>query len=186
MAQAQRTQAGAGASYRVRSVLVVAQMSLTLVLLVGAGLLARSFLRLSRIDPGYRTERALVLDISASVPDGPAGERERVRLYDDITARLSALPGVATVGGINAFPLTGGNTSNGTFIIMSRPDEQLDFAKLPTMMKDPSRSGDAEYRVAGPGYFKAMNIPVVRGRTFEDRDSPDAPPVAVKAPTCHT
>ena len=63
MAQAQRTQAGAGASYRVRGALVVAQMALTLVLLVGAGLLGRSFLRLARIDPGYRTEHALVLDI---------------------------------------------------------------------------------------------------------------------------
>jgi len=179
MAQAQRTQAGAGASYRVRGALVVAQVSLTLVLLVGAGLLARSFLRLAQVDPGYRTERGLILDISASVPDGPAGRRERVRLYDEITARLAALPGVSAVGGVNAFPLTGGNHANGTFIIMGRPDEQLDRAQLPALMKDPSRSGDAEFRVAGPGYFKAMNIPVIRGRVFEDRDRPDAPHVGV-------
>ena len=92
---------------------------------------------------------------------------------------LSALPGVSAVGGVNAFPLTGGNRSNGTFLIMSRPDEQLDMSQLPTLMKDPTRSGDAEFRVAGPGYFKAMNIPVVRGRVFEDRDGPDAPHVAV-------
>ena len=179
MAQAQRTQAGAGASYRVRGALVVAQMALTLVLLVGAGLLARSFLRLARIDPGYRTDRALVLDISASVPEGPDGERERVRLYDEIIARLSALPGVTSVGGVNAFPLTGGNRSNGTFLIMSRPDEQLDMSQLPKLMQDPTRSGDAEYRVASPGYFRAMNIPVIRGRVFEDRDAPDAPHVGV-------
>ena len=179
MAQAQRTQAGAGASYRVRGALVVAQVSLTLVLLVGAGLLARSFLRLAQVDPGYRTERALVLDISASVPEGPVGQRERVRLYDEITARISALPGVAAVGGVNAFPLTGGNLANGTFIVMSRPDEQLDLSQLPSLMKDASRTGDAEFRVAGPGYFKAMQIPVIRGRTFEDRDGPDAPHVGV-------
>ena len=179
MAQSQRTQAGAGASYRVRGALVVAQVSLTLVLLVGAGLLARSFLRLAQVDPGYRTERALVLDLSASVPDGPAGQRERVRLYDEIIARLTALPGVSAVGGVNAFPLTGGNHANGTFIIMGRPDEQLDMAQLPALMKDPSRSGDAEFRVAAPGYFKAMNIPVLRGRVFEDRDGPDAPHVGV-------
>src|SRR6476646_7553870 len=162
MAQAQRTQAGAGASYRVRGVLVIAQVALTLVLLVGAGLLARSFLRLARIDPGYRTERALVLDISASVPDGPSGMRDRVRLYDEITARLAALPGVSVVGGVNAFPLTGGNHANGTFIIMTRPDEQLEMSRLSALMSDPARSGDAEFRVAGPGYFKAMNIPVLR------------------------
>jgi predicted permease len=179
MAQAQRTQAGAGASYRVRGVLVIAQVALTLVLLVGAGLLARSFLRLAQIDPGYRTERALVLDISASVPAGPSGMHDRVRLYDEITARLQALPGVSAVGGVNAFPLTGGNHANGTYIVMSRPDEQLDRSRLPAIMADPSRSGDAEFRVAGPGYFKAMNIPVIRGRVFDDRDGPDAPHVGV-------
>jgi putative ABC transport system permease protein len=179
MAQAQRTQAGAGASYRVRGALVIAQMALTLVLLVGAGLLARSFLRLAQIDPGYRTERALVLDISPSVPEGPEGQRERVRVYDEIIARLSALPGVATVGGVNAFPLSGGNRSNGTFIIMSRPDEQLDMSQLPKLVQDPARSGEAEFRVASPGYFTAMNIPVVQGRVFEDRDTPDAPHVGV-------
>jgi predicted permease len=180
MAQAQRTQAGAGASYRVRGALVVAQVSLTLVLLVGAGLLARSFLRLAQVDPGYRTERALILDISPSVPDGPAGQRERVRLYDEIMARLATLPGVSAVGGVSAFPLSaGGNHANGTFIVMSRPDEQLDMAQLPALMKDPSRIGDAEFRVAGPGYFKAMNIPVIRGRVLEDRDGPDAPHVGV-------
>ena len=179
MAQAQRTQAGAGASYRVRGALVVAQMALTLVLLVGAGLLVRSFLRLTQIDPGYRTDRALVLDISAATGDDAAGMQQRVRLYDDVATRLAALPGVMTVGGINAFPLTGGNRSNGTFLVMSRIDEQLDMAQLPRLVQDPARSGDAEYRVAGPGYFKAMNIPVVSGRGFEDRDSPDASPVAV-------
>jgi predicted permease len=179
MAQSQRTQAGAGASYRVRGALVVAQMALTLVLLVGAGLLGRSFLRLARIDPGYRTERALVLDISPSVPDGPVGMQERVRLYDDLIGQLSTLPGVAAVGGVNAFPLTGGNRTNGTFLILSRPDEPLDMSKLPQLVKDPTRSGDAEFRVAGPGYFKAMNIPIVRGRVFEDRDGPDNPHVAV-------
>jgi predicted permease len=179
MAQAQRTQAGAGASYRVRGALVVAQMALTLVLLVGAGLLGRSFLQLARIDPGYRTERALVLDISASVPDGAAGMQERVRLYDDLIGQISALPGVAGVGGVNAFPLSGGNRANGTFLILSRPDEPLDMSKLPQLVKDPTRSGDAEFRVASPGYFKAMSIPVLRGRAFEDRDGPDNPHVAV-------
>jgi putative ABC transport system permease protein len=179
MAQAQRTQAGAGASYRVRGALVIAQIALTLVLLVGAGLLGRSFLQLARIDPGYRTERALVLDISASVPEGPVGQQQRVRLYDDLASRLSALPGVAAVGGVNAFPLTGGNRSNGSFLIMSRPDEPIDMSKIPELMKDPSRSGEAEFRVASPGYFHAMNIPVIRGRVFEDRDAPDAPHVAV-------
>jgi putative ABC transport system permease protein len=175
MAQAQRTQAGAGASYRVRGVLVVAQVALTLVLLVGAGLLARSFLQLSRIDPGYRTERALVVDITASVPNSPEGQRERVRLYDEILSRLRALPGVTAAGGVNAFPLTAGNTSNGTFLIMSRIDESLDMSQIPKLMQDPTRTGEAEFRIASTDYFRAMNIPIVRGRSFEDRDAPGTP-----------
>ena len=179
MAQAQRTQAGAGASYRVRSALVIAQMALTLVLLVGAGLLGRSFVRLAQIDPGYRTERALVLDMSASVPEGSVGERERVRLYDEVITRLAALPGVTSVGGINAFPLSGGNRSSGTFLVMSRIDEQFELSQIPKLMQDRTRTGDAEFRVASAGYFRAMNIPVVRGRVFEDRDGPDAPHVGV-------
>jgi len=179
MAQAQRTQAGAGASYRVRSSLVIAQMALTLVLLVGAGLLGRSFLRLARIDPGYRTERALVLDLAVPVSDDDAGLRDRVRIYDDILARLAALPGVTTVGGVNAFPLSGGNRSSGTFIVMNRVDEQLDLTQLPRLVQDRARTGDAEFRIATGAYFRAMNIPVIRGRLFEDRDAPDAPHVAV-------
>jgi len=179
MAQAQRTQAGAGASYRIRGALVVAQMALTLVLLVGAGLLARSFLQLSRIDPGYRTRQALVLDIVPSFPEGPAGLQERVRLYDELLARLRAMPGVASVGGVSAFPLSGGNRGNGTFIVMSRPDEQIEMSQLARLMRDPARTGEADYRVASADYFRAMNIPLVRGRMFGDRDAPDAPHVAL-------
>jgi putative ABC transport system permease protein len=179
MAQAQRTQAGAGASYRVRSALVVAQVSLTLILLVGAGLLGRSFLRLSQIDPGYRTERALVLDLAPSVPEGEAGRRERVRLYDELSTRLAALPGVASVGGVSAFPLAAANRGNGTFLVMTRIDEQLDMAQLGKLMQDRTRTGSAEFRLASVGYFRAMNIPVIRGRVFEDRDGPDAPHIGV-------
>jgi predicted permease len=178
MSQAQRTQAGAGASYRVRSSLVIAQMALTLVLLVGAGLLGRSFLQLSKIDPGYRTERALVLDLSISAASDES-LRERVRAYDEILLRLAALPGVTSVGAVNTFPLAGGFRTNGTFIVMNRLDEQLDLAQLPKLVQDRTRTGDAVFRIASASYFRAMNIPVLRGRVFEDRDGPDAPHVAV-------
>jgi predicted permease len=62
---------------------------------------------------------------------------------------------------------------------MSRPDEPLEMSRLAQLMRDPTRSGEAEYRVASAEYFRAMNIPLVRGRMFEDRDAPDAPHVAV-------
>ena len=178
MAQAQRTQAGAGASSRVRSSLVVAQMALTLVLLIGAGLLGRSFLQLSKLDPGYRTERALVLDFSVSAID-ESSLRQRVRVYDEVLNRIGALPGVSAVGAVNTFPLAGGFRTNGTFLVMNRPDEKIEIEQMPKLMQDRTRTGDAEYRIASVGYFRAMNIPVISGRVFEDRDGPGAPHVGV-------
>ena len=182
LSQSQRTQSGAGASERVRRILVVAQVALTLVLLVGAGLLARSFIRLLRVNPGFRTERAVVLDVSAP-GDGPAGIRERVHLYDALIDRLRAIPGVTAVGGVNAMPLTSDATSNGTFLVMSGPDERIEPRDYEKLARDPVRAGQAEFRVASSGFFQAMGIPLVAGRLFDDRDAPDAPHVAVISAT---
>ncbi|HVE78593.1 MAG TPA: ADOP family duplicated permease, partial [Gemmatimonadaceae bacterium] len=186
MAQSQRTQAGAGSSYRVRGALVVSQIALTLVLLVGVGLLGRSFLRLLDVRPGYRTERAVVLDLSLPSPSGSDAAAEAARLgrfYDDLVGRLRAIPGVAEVGGVDAFPLTGRNPGNGTFLVMSSPDESVRMEDLTPLFRDSSRTGQADFRVASGGYFRAMGIPLVRGRLFDDRDAPDAPHAALISQT---
>ena len=186
LAEGQRSQSDGVSSQRLRSSLVVMQMAMTLVLLVGAGLLARSFLRLLAIDPGYRTEGALVLDVALPWPDDDAAARRRVALFDEIRARLRTVPGVDQVGGINALPLVHGQYSSGTFLIMTRPDEFGDARDIreviplfQSLTRDPTRTGEASYRVASPGYFEAMAIPLVRGRLFEERDGIDAPHVAV-------
>ena len=119
-----------------------------------------------------------MLDFSVSAND-ESSLRDRVRVYDAVLARIGALPGVATVGAVNTFPLAGGFRTNGTFIVLNRPDEKLDMQQLSKLVQDRSRTGDAEYRVASVGYFRAMNIPVISGRVFEDRDGPDAPHVGV-------
>ena len=181
LAQSQRTSTGAG-SHRVRSGLVVAQVAATLVLLVGAGLLGRSFLRLVTVDPGYRTEDAVVLDISTPTARTPEEYAQRVRLYDDLLARLRSIPGVTQVGGINALPLRGGSGS-GTFLVLAHPDEQIDFSNMEALMQDDSRTGYAQFRIASEGYFEAMDIPLVRGRLFDERDAPDAQHVAVISET---
>ena len=177
LASAQRTHAGGG--YGMRSTLVVAQMALTVVLLVGAGLLGRSFVRVLRVDPGYRTDRIVVMDVSLPFAADSAAERREVALYDDVLSRVSVIPGVTRTGGANVFPLAGGSVSDGTYIIMHRIDEPLDFSRFQELFKDPSRSGHAEYRIASAGYFQALNIPLVRGRLFDDRDGPTAPHVAL-------
>ena len=173
-----------------RNLLVVAQMALTLMLLVGAGLLGRSFYRLLQIDPGFRTESAVAMELS--VPSPPADEsrykklmesydrlmkrgeapaedttfnadEERQRLFQQqVLERLSNTPGVIAAGTINYLPLAGGGP-DGNFLVNNNP----------------ARQGHAEYRLASAGYFAAMGIPLLRGRTFDATDQVNAPNAAV-------
>ena len=178
LAQSQRTQAGAGASHRIRSGLVVAQVALTLVLLVGAGLLARSFVRLLSVDPGFRADNAVVMDVDVPVSDSSSRQR-MIQFYDELMTRFAGIQGVRRVGGANFFPLAGGGTGNGAFLVMNTPTEKLDFDLLPQLLKDKTRSGSGEFRVASPGFFEALHVPLVAGRLFDGRDGPTAMPTAV-------
>lgn len=161
-------------SERVRRVLVVAQVAMAVVLLVGAGLFAHSFMRLLAVNPGFSVGRQVVVDVSHS-----GQQSERSALYDDLIARFRAIPGVAHVGGVSAMPLAGTGGGNGTFLIMSSLDERMEMTGFDRAMRNPERVGEAEFRVAGPGYFEAMGVPLVRGRLFEERDVAQAPHVAV-------
>jgi len=185
---------GAGArgyaGQSLRSLLVVTQMALTLMLLIAAGLLGKSFYRLLQIDPGFRTESAVAMELSLPnppedeqrykqlmqsyrrlleqgvAPESPAqpnAEEERQRLFQEqLLDRLSTTPGVVAVGSISQLPLTGGGP-NGSFLINN----------------DPSKKGSADYRRASAGYFAAMRIPLLRGRTFDSTDKPNSPHAAV-------
>lgn len=181
LAEAQRTQAGAGATLRLRGALVVAQVAATIVLLVGAGLLGRSFVKLLEVNPGFRTQSSLVLDLSLPI----SGDRDSawatrtVNFYDELMDRLRAIPGVREVGGVTVLPLSGESGGNGTFLVMNGADEQFDMESFERLARDPSRSGNAEFRVASGGYFRAMNIPLVKGRLFDERDTRESPHVAV-------
>jgi predicted permease len=178
LSSSQRTQAGSGSSARIRQTLVVSQMALTVMLLVGAGLLGRSFARLLDIHPGYRTEHAIVLDAPLPYEPGSDAAQRRLAFYNEVMARASAIPGVGKVGASNGFPLIGG-AADGAFIIMTRPDEKLDFSQMPQLLKDPARSGYANFLVVDGNYFEAMNIPVLSGRAFRAGDAADAPHVGV-------
>jgi len=174
LSESQRTQGGTRSSERVRRGLVVAQVAMAVVLLVATGLFAHSFLRLLSVDPGFRVRSQVVLDIV------PNGERaERITLYDALLERFRAIPGVVAAGGVNVMPLSGNSAGDGTFVIMNGPDEKASDADFDRMMKDPARSGHAEFRVASPGYFEAMGIELQRGRLLEERDVISSPHVAV-------
>ncbi|MEO5821650.1 MAG: ABC transporter permease [Vicinamibacteraceae bacterium] len=174
-----RTGSSSRRQMRGREALIVAQVALTMVLLAGAGLLARSFAHAMAVDPGFRLSDDFVLDTSIELPGDGAGPR-RAAMQDLLLARVRALPGVTAAGLINAFPLGRGQFANGTFIEMSRVDE---ITKMEDFRIDApqfaSRTGDAEYRVASDGYFEAMDIPLLSGRLFDATDAPDRPHVAI-------
>jgi putative ABC transport system permease protein len=176
---AQRTSAG-GSRERLRQALVVGQVAATIVLLVGAGLLARSFARVVGVDPGFRTDNALILDLTWPHSPDPSVRARRVEIQREIMGRLRGLPGIEDTGLVSAFPVGPGNFNNGQFIEMTRPDEIQsfeDFARIAAQA--PHRTGFASYRIASAGYFTSMGIPLIRGRLFQDGDGVDGPHVAL-------
>ncbi len=154
-----------GRGARLRGGLVVGQMALAMVLLAGAGLLIRSFARLSHVDPGFRTESALTFRVS--LPETAyATDARRSSFFDELVTRLRALPGVRSVGGVSGLPL-GGSRFNLSFEVAGRPP--LSPAQQPSM----------EVRVATPDYFKTMGIPIRKGRGFEAGDVRASPQVVL-------
>jgi putative ABC transport system permease protein len=180
LSEGTRSMAGGKTSERVRQTLVVVQVALTIILLVGAGLLARSFVNVMAIDPGFRTDDGLLAETQWTFSREPGIQQRRKTIQQDLLARVAALPGVDGVGLVNAHPLGSGGFFNGQFLEMSRQDElqtREDLAKLGPEAK--SRAGLAGYRIASEGYFGAMGIRLIRGRLFDDSDGPEAPHVAV-------
>src|SRR6267143_543386 len=175
-----KQQAGGLREQRIGRTIVAGQLAITLVLLVGAGLLGRSLMRVLSVDPGFRTEHVVTMDLSfASLGDKDAEKTLQVKKLNDLFARLRAIPGVEAVGGANALPLVSDFMANGTFLVLSPrqvPTRMEDFDRL---FHDPSITGYADYCVASEDYFRVLAIPLLRGRLFEERDVMDAPHVAV-------
>ena len=167
------------ASRPVRGALVASQVALTIVLLVGAGLLGRTFLKLLAVDPGYRTRGALVMDVWLPAPRDTAANVRVAGFLDRLIERLRAIPGVERVGGVNDFPLGSEFYPNGMFLVLERPDEVSNFEDFKRLGHQPAHRGYAEFRVASEDYFSVMGIPLIRGRLFDERDAPGAPHVAV-------
>lgn len=154
---------------RLRKALVVAEVALSLMLLVGAGLMFRSFSQLRQVNPGFNTDHALTLRVSLPVPDGQISEADQdrfVSFFDRTLTRLSALPGVTAAGATNMIPLDGNGTDRLIEIEGYVPRDQADMP-------------DADNRQTTPGWFAAMGIPLVRGRLIESADNKQAPRIVV-------
>ena len=155
---------------RVRSLLIVSEIALSFMLLAGAGLLVRSFLRLRDVNPGFNPAGVLAMRLSASGPQYPAGPA-RAELYRQALERIESLPGVESAGAVLSLPL-GGDTFNvgRSFIREGRP-------------ATPEESAGASYLVVTPGYFRALQIPLVTGRTFAGQDTGNSPMVVIVGET---
>ena len=185
---AQRGNTGGAPLRRLRNIVVVTQLAVSVVLLVGAGLLGRSLSQLLHQNLGFRIDGVLAVQTSIPRPSvrftqtgieiaDPASLPRQVEFNERAIERLGGLPGVTAAGGINGFPLGGGGAA-GPFLII-RGDEPSNFKDLMPLVKDPTRSANAQFRVASGGYFGAMGIPLVRGRVFDGRDTGGAPHAAV-------
>jgi predicted permease len=147
---------------RLRGVLVISQVALTLILLVGAGLLGKTFVQLLRVNPGFQTDSTVVMNVSLPTADQDEQLKRNRIFYQQLLDRVEQLPGVLALGGINGLPMSN-QGADGTFLIDNNP----------------STRGYAEYRLASKGYFNAMGIPILRGRGFNATDTPEAPQSAV-------
>jgi putative ABC transport system permease protein len=150
---------------RIRSLLVIGEVAISLILLVGAGLLINSFLRLRGVDAGYRTDNLLTMRIV--LPDLKYREHAaRTAFYTDVINRVEALPGVQSASVVNWIPLVRQGDSIG-FSIAGVPDAGP--GQRPTVMT----------RVVDPKYLQTMSIPLLQGRNFESQDKLESPGVAI-------
>ncbi len=159
-ADGRHSTAGSGRA-RVRAVLTIAEVALSVALLIGAGLLIRSFARLQQVDPGFSVSNLMTARLTlpaTAYPDGAS----RSAFYDRFLTDLRGRPGIEAVAVASGPPLSGDFTGGDV--------------KLPAQSND--EAGSAAWRLAGPGYFAALGIPV-RGREFSWQDLPDRPPVAI-------
>jgi putative ABC transport system permease protein len=154
------------AARRFRSTLVVAEVALALVLLIGAGLMIRSFGRLMSIDPGFNPER--VVSLRLTLPDARYPDRARwTAFHQELLRRVGALPAVDAAGLNSAVPLEGGG---------SEAPVIPEGAPMPTPDRPPALT---LFQTTSPGYFRAMGIQVLKGRVFSERDTADSTPVAI-------
>jgi predicted permease len=161
-----RTTSQGSSRTRVRQTLVVAEMALAVMLVAGAGLFVNSFLRLQRVDPGFNSERVLVVPISLPGSRYSADEWPKViGFYDQLMERVASLPGVESVSAAYRHPLDGGwETSFQLLGVYERPQGERPEARI---------------RPVTTEYFRTVGIPLIEGRSFTDRDDEHVPNVVI-------
>ena len=152
--------------HRIRSLLIVAQVAVSFLLLVGAGLMLRSFLKLQHVDPGFQPENVLTMDVALDFVKYNTGDKQRA-FFESLLEKVQSQSGVKSAAAAMMIPLTSNMTMTGDF--------QLEGQAMAPGQTMPQ----ADFRVVSPTYFDALHIPILGGRGFLQTDRPGNPDVAV-------
>jgi putative ABC transport system permease protein len=185
---------GSSAAQHLRTVLVAGEIAMTLVVLVVAGLLGRSFTQLIETSPGFRSDHLITMQFSlppemSALQSGtgnvaPAAIARQVHLMDDLVKRLASLPGAGSVGLVGALPVAAGdNLADGDFLILNGMKPPTSFDEWGSIHSNPANVGHALYCVASRGYFRTLGIPLMYGRLFDEQDGANSSDAAVISET---
>jgi putative ABC transport system permease protein len=154
-----------GFRHRLRSLLVVAEIALALVLLAGAGLLMRSFWNLLDVDPGFETDRVLAMDVALPGAKYPEDDQQAA-FFQQSLRRIGSLPGVVSAGAVTNLPLSGGNATTSVTVVGRPAPAPADVPQI-------------DYRIVSADYFRALGIDLRAGREFSDHDAQGSRMVAI-------
>jgi predicted permease len=173
-----RGQAGSRGSQRMGRIIVAAQIAITLVLVVGAGLLGRSLMKVLEVNPGFRVDQVVTMDVSLPWLEDPRARASQAIFYSRLIDRLKQIPGVRKVGATSGLPLDGGHP-DGMFLLATPEDAPKTVEDIGRLFQQKERIGVADFCAVTDGYFQVLGVPLLRGRAFDERDGADAPHVAL-------
>jgi predicted permease len=173
-----RGQAGSQGSQRVGRVIVAAEIAITSVLVVGAGLFGRSLMKVLEVNPGFRVDKIVTMDVALPWLEDPKAKAGQAIFFSNLMDRLKQIPGVRKVGAISGLPLVEG-LPDGMFALIDQNEIPKTMDGLGALFQQKEHLGVADFGVATDGYFQALGIPLIRGRIFDERDGRNSPHVAV-------
>jgi putative ABC transport system permease protein len=173
-----RGQSGSQGSQRAGRVIVVAQIAITLVLVVGAGLLGRSLMKVLEVNPGFTVDKIIAMDVSLPWVTDPKAKAGQGIFFSNLIGRLKQIPGVRKVGATSGLPMDGG-LPDGMFLLMTPSELPKTEEGFGLLQQQKERIGNADFGVVTDGYFQVLGIRLIRGRIFDERDGANTPHVAV-------
>jgi putative ABC transport system permease protein len=179
LAEGARGRTGSQGRQRIGQTIVAAQIAITLILVIGAGLLGRSLMKVLEVNPGFRVDKIVTMDVSLPWVEDPPAKATQGIFFSNLIDRLKQIPGVRKVGAVSNLPLVDGGLPDGMFLLMSPNELPKTMDGLVPMFQQKERLGVADFCVATDEYFHALGIPLIRGRIFDQRDGSNAPHVAV-------